>query len=496
MKLRHIEYGLWVMAGVLIIGLFCFGALTIGRKPVSLHLETTPRRASVWVDGNYVGTSPVAVAELEAGKHVVRVRKFDHVTLVCELDLAPGVNDHKLTLDRLPKGTLKIESTPSGAEVFVDGEFRGEAPLTIEGLGVGGRRVRLTLVNYLDWSEVVDVEKDAVAARNVALKSRTEANCLALLKANPKDAKTWTDLAHYYIIRSQWKKAEDAFTQALTATVKYRQSTYYGGRLSTEIQKVWGMQFKYSDRKKGQRVIVNAYVRAVKECPTYQSYYGQAIYYAMQHELKDKAQEVLETGIVNFPHSSKWAVNALPRQWRRQRDPSRKVRQLDSRLRKDPKDFVSRFQRVTLLRQMRKTDEIIVDYELLVPLTNSKRVKARLLTELGRMYERKRKYERAVDTYRRATGLEESNKDKAPIYYSLTRALRKLKRDRETLEAWEKAVQFQENVAVACRWRIDWAELAIKLKQTAKARRILNDVLKFSKDAEIRSSAQELIKKL
>lgn len=53
-------------------------------------------------------------------------------------------------------GELAIESSPRGAEVFVDGSFRGRAPATLS-LSAGKHEVRLTLAGHGDWEAQVVV---------------------------------------------------------------------------------------------------------------------------------------------------------------------------------------------------------------------------------------------------------------------------------------------------------------------------------------------------
>lgn len=48
-------------------------------------------------------------------------------------------------------GLLRVDSRPSGARVSIDGEFRGETPLTLDGLPVGQLRVEISRRGYRDW---------------------------------------------------------------------------------------------------------------------------------------------------------------------------------------------------------------------------------------------------------------------------------------------------------------------------------------------------------
>jgi eukaryotic-like serine/threonine-protein kinase len=67
-------------------------------------------------------------------------------------------------------GALKIDSSPIGAQVLVDGEIKGATPLSIQ-LPVGAHEVRLVLANYGDWEAQVKVMEDKVTHIPVELVS-------------------------------------------------------------------------------------------------------------------------------------------------------------------------------------------------------------------------------------------------------------------------------------------------------------------------------------
>jgi hypothetical protein len=45
-------------------------------------------------------------------------------------------------------GSLAVISNPPGAEIFIDGDFKGVSPVTITGLSPGTHRILLTLKEY------------------------------------------------------------------------------------------------------------------------------------------------------------------------------------------------------------------------------------------------------------------------------------------------------------------------------------------------------------
>jgi serine/threonine-protein kinase len=67
-----------------------------------------------------------------------------------------------------PLGTLRVVTTPVGAQVLVDGQSRGLTPLDIR-LPIGYHEVQLTLADYGDWAAQVKVTEDKVTSIPVEL---------------------------------------------------------------------------------------------------------------------------------------------------------------------------------------------------------------------------------------------------------------------------------------------------------------------------------------
>jgi hypothetical protein len=68
-----------------------------------------------------------------------------------------------------PTGSLRIESSPTGATVFIDGTNRGTTNTTVQNVAVGTRSVRLELEGYRDTTISVVIEEDLETLRQVTL---------------------------------------------------------------------------------------------------------------------------------------------------------------------------------------------------------------------------------------------------------------------------------------------------------------------------------------
>jgi hypothetical protein len=111
---------------------------------------TAEAGAIVYVDGKRRGKTPMQPLLLHAGEYVIEVttkralyRKRLTLARKQRLDLAVKLSP--------VQGTVSFESTPAGAEVYVDGRARGTTPLTLKNVPMGKHRVLLRRKNCLTW---------------------------------------------------------------------------------------------------------------------------------------------------------------------------------------------------------------------------------------------------------------------------------------------------------------------------------------------------------
>jgi serine/threonine protein kinase len=81
---------------------------------------------------------------------------------------APQKAVEKQTVSPAATASLKVESTPPGARLFIDGTFRGETPSRWN-LPPGKHEVRLTLPEHFDWEAGVQLKEEAETPLSVQL---------------------------------------------------------------------------------------------------------------------------------------------------------------------------------------------------------------------------------------------------------------------------------------------------------------------------------------
>lgn len=97
-----------------------------------ISIDSQPQGATILVDGEAVGETP-ALVEILQGERQLKLQKEAfyewHKTLV--VTAGEQVNMDQVTL-KAAAGVIHLLSVPSGANVTVDGEFRGQTPLTLD----------------------------------------------------------------------------------------------------------------------------------------------------------------------------------------------------------------------------------------------------------------------------------------------------------------------------------------------------------------------------
>ena len=112
----------------------------------TLIVNTSPTGVTVVVDGQHRGSTPLSL-ELAPGNHVLQivsdgfVRKIP-VTIAEGREVAQFI-ELPAVAPAPADGQLHVRSEPAGARVVIDGEYRGVAPLTIEGIAPGAHAVRV-----------------------------------------------------------------------------------------------------------------------------------------------------------------------------------------------------------------------------------------------------------------------------------------------------------------------------------------------------------------
>lgn len=132
-------------------------------------IRSNPSGAAVSIGEVFAGNTPLAIHDIGLGAHRARLTM-------------DGFDDKEIEFrveDRIPKaldvdlisnsGILVVQSTPSGATVFVDGRNEGTTPMSLERIGRGEREITLQLPGFQEARRRVLVEPSATSRVEVAM---------------------------------------------------------------------------------------------------------------------------------------------------------------------------------------------------------------------------------------------------------------------------------------------------------------------------------------
>lgn len=98
---------------------------TLTGKPGSIAVHSEPEGASVYLDDQLVGTTPVVLADVPAGSHRVRVSKDGYDTVQGDVDVAADTKTEFNTVLGRSTGGIDLVVLPAGVKLYVNDKEYG-----------------------------------------------------------------------------------------------------------------------------------------------------------------------------------------------------------------------------------------------------------------------------------------------------------------------------------------------------------------------------------
>ena len=142
---------------------------TVVQKFGFINITTEPTGAIVLIDNQKIGMTPIKGKKIEVGKKNLKIIKSGYNTI----NKGIRVNEaDTLSIDELlayKTGVLELSSNPSGANIFIDNNSIGKAPIKVPELIVGKHEIRASLLDHFDALESVIVEYAKTTNLNINL---------------------------------------------------------------------------------------------------------------------------------------------------------------------------------------------------------------------------------------------------------------------------------------------------------------------------------------
>jgi hypothetical protein len=169
-RFKPIEQTVRVASGENAIVSFRMEVAPPDRPRAALKIQSAVPNAEVFVDGSSLGRAPIDRNDLDPGKHYVVVHKDGFTDFKREIVL---IENQVMTLvaDLSATGSLRILSSPEGAEVKIDGELIGKTPVQRDAVPSGDHIVEFKMKGFFDHKETMKIEGGREKVFSVDLKA-------------------------------------------------------------------------------------------------------------------------------------------------------------------------------------------------------------------------------------------------------------------------------------------------------------------------------------
>lgn len=181
----------------------------------ALTVESVPAGASVFLDGEFRGLTPCDIAPLGPGQHSLRLEKAGFETWVQRIEFREGLRLPPARLEPAPVGAIDLRSRPSGAEVFLDGQFRGVTPLVLGGVPAGPHALRVEKTNHGPKAMTVLVRAGETASVSCELEDRMLEYLKNAVVEFPDEPYRYMELGHYYFLSGEPELAAETYGRGL-----------------------------------------------------------------------------------------------------------------------------------------------------------------------------------------------------------------------------------------------------------------------------------------
>lgn len=171
-----------LLSGWAVLGCFSCLAQEGGAR---ISVSTTPDNATVSCDGVSRGASPLSVSGLLPGPHLIAVEMPGFIP--AQRTVMVSVQGKSLVDIKLEPvtGLVLLRSTPTGADIEINGAHRGKTPLLLPDLPLGKYRLKATSLGYFSREVEFNVQS---RSPQLVLVSLSSDSAVLVLRSEPPGA--------------------------------------------------------------------------------------------------------------------------------------------------------------------------------------------------------------------------------------------------------------------------------------------------------------------
>ncbi len=136
-----------------------FCSVIISPSTGSISFSTSPSGANIYIDGTLVGITPATISNVTAGSHsyTLTLSGYNNATGTVTVTAGQTATVSVTLTPVVTTGSIAFTSSPSGANIYLDGTLVGVTPATITNVSAGSHSYTLTLSGYNDYTGTVTV---------------------------------------------------------------------------------------------------------------------------------------------------------------------------------------------------------------------------------------------------------------------------------------------------------------------------------------------------
>jgi hypothetical protein len=294
----------------------CFGAALAamlafaGCRDSGARLESEPAGATVWLGDDVLGVTPLDLPSSAGTPLSLRLSLPGCTDKTVEIDLAKLPPDRVVRVQLDEPGKLvavRCESDPVGADVYVDGEFRGRTPVELRQLEPRTHEIVFMLTGRKTVTQTLDAAAgESPAPLRVTLPSLTEEYYRQQIAKEPTNLHHYADLAHHYVLEHRFDDAGNVFGEAVAVMVK-NPGLGDAERLWSEMDRITQKQYDYgsaeqvNEARKSLSSKLGEIIKANPDAP-YPALHVNYIMALDSLNQRQQAQEAFERAWRRFPN--------------------------------------------------------------------------------------------------------------------------------------------------------------------------------------------------
>ena len=142
-RVEHPSFDPWEESVSVAVDTMVTLAAELARVRAGLNIRVDVPGARVLLDGQQVGVGDVTLDPVRAGRHSLVVVTDDYGRYERTIRIPEGRLSLVEVAIRGSAGSLAVETQPSGAKVFIDGQSQGRTPLNLSSIAPGSHGVKV-----------------------------------------------------------------------------------------------------------------------------------------------------------------------------------------------------------------------------------------------------------------------------------------------------------------------------------------------------------------